>query len=450
MKKSITQQIKEHIPRKSTVILAFSGGPDSVYLFKKLENIKKVHHFNVILAHFNHKLRGKDSDDDENFCILFAKKHNAVLETDSKNIASLKGNTEDLARKYRYQFLENVRKKYDAKFILTAHHLDDNIETFLLNFLRGTGLKGLSGMQVKSGNILRPLLETTKNEITKYLKENNIKFRIDKSNFDESYTRNNIRKNIIPALKNIQPSLQTVFLRNWKTLSEMQEYLDSKAHDWIMANVKTWYKIPLHSFNSTEKFIQSLILKDLYNLYHRSIDNLSQNTIQRAQNIVNLKKTGKKVPFGPQTELIVNSNSFEILPKNKIKKITRKKIEFNKKNKYALGEIELKILKKTPKNLKKGIYLDYTKCNFPLYVRGKTSGDTFRNIGMKGTQKLQDFFVNKKIPVQKRESIPLITDKNNKVIAVGNMAIADTHKITKQTKEILSISFKPSLENNQK
>lgn len=450
MKTSLLKHIRKNIPAKRAIVLAFSGGPDSVYLFHQLKKIQKSHPFTIILAHFNHKLRGKDSDKDEKFCELFAKKHNAVIEIEEKNIAKEDGNIEDAARKYRYKFLHKIRNIYNASFIITAHHLDDNIETFLMNFLRGSGLKGLSCMQVKSSYILRPMLEITKEEILSYLKKHSIKFCIDKTNFDESCTRNNIRKNIVPLLKKIQPSLNKVFLRNWETLSQTQKFLDKKSYDWVMTNVKQWYKVPLKTFNSNDPFLQTLIIRTLFNLYHGTTDNLSRNIIQRAQKIINEEKTGKKIPFGQKTVLIVNSDFFEIIPKTKVRKIIRKKLTIPGETKYTYGKVSSRISKKIPKDLSKRIYIDYSKCKLPLYIRGKKDGDLFKNMGMKGTQKLQDFFVNKKIPSQKRKIIPLIVDKNDQIIAVGNTSISDTHKITKYTKEIISISFKPSLENNQK
>lgn len=450
MKNNIFKNIKENIPKRSTVILAFSGGPDSVYLFNQLEKAQTQYPFKLILAHFNHQLRGKDSELDEKFCISFAKKHDVAIEIGTKNIKKIKGNTEDIARKYRYEFLNSIAKKHKAKFILTAHHLDDNIETFLINFLRGTGLKGLTCMQFKSNNIFRPLLEISKEEILEYLQKNSIKYRIDKSNFDDSYTRNNIRKNIVPNLKKLQPSLNNIFLRNWEVLSETQDFLDTKATNWISKEFKKNKIISLKNFNSLEKFFQKLILKTLYNNYHKTIENISNSTIQRAQKMINEEKTGKKCPFGYKTEIIINSNSFEIINKSRNRSIKRKKISIPGNTKFEYGEISIKIIKKTPKNLKKSIYLDYSKCKKPLYIRGKQDGDVFKNIGMKGTQKLQDFFVNKKISSQKRNLIPIITDKNDAILCVGNISVADTHKITKQTKEILNISFKPSLENNKK
>lgn len=450
MNNNFLRQIKTNIPLKGTVILAFSGGPDSVYLFHQLIKAQKVHRFTIVLAHFNHKLRGSESDKDERFCKLFAKENKVFLEIDSKDFSNQKGNTEDIARRYRYKFLHKIREKHNASHILTAHHLDDNMETFLMNFLRGTGLKGLSGMQYKSNFILRPLLEMTKEEIVSYLKKNSIKFCIDKTNFDESFTRNAIRKNIIPLLKKIQPSLNEVFYRNWETLSETQKFLEEKAHDWLQANVYRLYQIPLKKFNKTDKFLQTLIIRELYNFYHGTTDNLSRSTIQRAQKIINEEKTGKKTPFGNQTELIVSSDFFEIITKNNPKKIIRKKIRIPGETKYTFGTITSKILKKNPKDLSNGIFVDYSKCQLPLYVRGKKDGDIFKNIGMKGTQKLQDFFVNKKIPSQKRDEIPVIVDKNEDIVAIGNHAISDTFKITKHTKAIISFSFEPSLENNQK
>lgn len=450
MKNDLLKQIKEYIPKNNTIILAFSGGPDSVYLFHMLKKASIIHPFKIIIAHFNHKIRGKESEKDEKFCKTFAKNHNIPIEVGSKNILKEKGNLEENARKARYDFLYKTMEKYKANIIITAHHLDDNIETFLMNFIRGTGLKGLTCMQTKSSEIFRPLLKTTKEEILNYLKKKSIKFCIDKTNFDSTYTRNNIRKNIIPRLKKLQPSIEEIFLRNWENLSQTQDFIDRQADKWLKENMKMDKEISLNLFNKADLFFQKMILIKLFNIYHGNISGLSKDYIQRAQKIINAKKTGKKVPFGNKAFLVVNATSFKIINETSNIKILKKIIAIPGKTKYFCGEIDSKLSNKIPKEIKKGILVDYSKCKLPIYVRSKKNGDTFRNIGMKGNQKLQDFFINKKIPQQNRDFIPIIVDKNDKIIAIGDIAVSENQKITKSTDKIISFSFKPSLENKCK
>lgn len=450
MKTSLLNTIKKNIPKKSTVILAFSGGPDSVYLFHMLKKASIKHPFKIILAHLNHKIRGKDSDMDEKFCRLFAKKNNLEIEIGRKNILLEKGNIEENARKRRYEFLFNKAKKHKAQLVITAHHLDDNIETFLMNFLRGTGLKGLSGIQKKSANLFRPLLETSKEEILNYLKKHSIKFRTDKTNFDSEYTRNNIRKNVIPTLRKIQPALNEVFTRNLETLSQTQEFIDYQAEKWIKENTENLPLISIKKFKREDFFMQKIILKRLFNLYHKTNEGLTKEMIQRAQKIINNGKTGKKTSFGNKTYIVLNNENFEIIEQKTGKPISRKKLIIPGKTEHTYGAICAALCNKIPNNLSKGIYIDYSKCNFPLYVRGKKNGDKFIKIGMEGQQKLQDFLVNKKIPQQNRKMIPIIVDKNDKIIAIGSFSISDAHKVTKSTKKIISLSFKASLENKRK
>ena len=450
----VLKHIKTHLPENTIIIVAFSGGPDSVYLIKQLLQAQHKKPFKIVLAHFNHHLRGKASDDDALFCKEFAKTHHLKLEIKEKDIGSLKGNIEENARHHRYAFLRKIKKHHNARYIVTGHHLDDNLETFLMHFLRGSGIKGLQGMQVLSDDIFRPLLDVPKKEILTYLEKNNIPFCVDKTNEDETYTRNNIRKNIIPRLRSIQPALNDIFLRNWNILSQNQSYLETTAQSIINQNREEENKIPLSVFKNLHPFLQHVILQELYSQYHHENDTdkpASYKTLQRAHHAINEAQTGTSVPFGPQTLLSIDANRFYIHPnKKKQKIIPRIPMSIPGKTDYIYGCIEASIQKNIPSDMSRNVYLDYQTCRFPLYVRSRKKGDRFTNIGMKGSQKLQDFFVNNKISSQKRNHIPLIVDKNDTIVAIGNHAISDNNKVTDTTEKIIKLCFAPSLENNEK
>ena len=232
MKNDLNQIIKDNIAKNTKVVLAFSSGPDSVYLLHKLLKIKGI---KIILAHFNHQLRGKDSDLDEKFAEKTAKKHDLKFENtsfDIKRYAKKNSlNLEEAAREKRYEFLRKIKHKHGASLILTAHHANDNLETFLLNFLRGSGLSGLKSMQLINNDIFRPLLYTSKKEILDFLKKNKIKFRIDKSNNDTKLTRNKLRHEVIPKLEEIQPDLINVFNRNIQNINEIHTLIKKRAQN---------------------------------------------------------------------------------------------------------------------------------------------------------------------------------------------------------------------------
>ena len=316
MKKSIFEVIKKNIPAKSTVIAAFSGGPDSVFLLAKLLELKKTYPFNIVLAHFNHKLRGKESDRDEDFSRKTAELFKIKFETASSDIKKYakfhKLNLEEAAREKRYDFLTKIQKKHLGKAILTAHHLDDNIETFLINFLRGSGIQGLRSMQIKNQNILRPLLYTSKKEILKYLKLKKLKFRMDSSNLDKSFIRNRIRLELTPVIKKIQPKLENTFLYTWENLNELNDFFDNEAEKWIDKNKINESEMNKPDFKNIHPALKKKIIQKLYEKTHGSVAGLSKDLMERLADHISNLKTGKKAPFGKKHMLVLTRNTFKI------------------------------------------------------------------------------------------------------------------------------------------
>ncbi|MFC1600280.1 tRNA lysidine(34) synthetase TilS [Patescibacteria group bacterium] len=409
----------KYLNKNTKVVLALSGGPDSVYLLHKLRNQR----CEIIAAHFNHKLRGRDSDLDQEFCKKLCKKLKIDFETEEfevkKYAKSKKMNLEEASRDKRYEFLRKIKEKHNAKYIVTAHHADDNLETFLMNFLRGAGLNGLKSMQTLNNDLLRPILTISKQEILKYLKRYKFKYRIDKTNIDPKLTRNKLRLEVIPTLKEIQPTLIDVFNRNVENLNEINEFIENEAKN-----------------NSKNLILRRTYIVKLYKEAHSSTKGLTQATVNRCLNL----KTGKKVPFGPKLYLTITKGELLIIPRNKPKSIRKKKLAIPGKTSNLT--IQLKI--NSPKDLKKGIFLDYSKLKLPLYVRGKKHGDRFSPYGLKGTKKIQDFFTDKKVPNHLRNQIPLIVDKNDKIVAIPEFTIDNTYKIQPKTSKYLEISVKKS------
>jgi tRNA(Ile)-lysidine synthase len=445
MNKEVIKIIKEYVPKSSFVVLAFSGGPDSVYLLHILLAAQKEHDFNIVLAHFNHKLRGGKSDLDENFSRNTAKKHDIKFEKGSADIKKIseknKLTIEEAARKKRYEFLRRIKNKYNARFILTAHHLDDNLETFLLNFLRGSGLKGLKAMKVKGWDLLRPLLYTKKSEILSFLKKKNIKYRTDASNKNINFTRNRIRLKVIPELEKIQPNLNEVFFRTWKQLVSVNDYMDDTAADWIEKNnlKKENYQLPRKKFKKLHPALKSKIIHRLYEFFHKKTEGISTDMIERAINLIEKGKTGKKIPFGGKTVLSVTSDNFLCICKEKIPAIKPKKIKINGKTDFEYGEITTKTAK-NKNNLKPGpVCLDYSKLNLPLYIRSRKPGDFINPLGMKGRKKIKDILIDKKVPAHLRKTIPVFEEKNGEIVAVGEKLISENKKVDKNTEKVLNI-----------
>ena len=193
------------IENNDNIVVGFSGGPDSVFLVEMLKKLQYFFNFKIYLVHINHLLRGEDADSDENFSFEYAKKNNLeifIKRIPVKEIAKEVGKTlEEVGREERYKFFSEIYKKVGATKIATAHNKDDQIETFLFRLIRGTSLQGLEGIKIKNNNVIRPISEIYKKDILEYLNKNEIQYKIDKTNFENEFTRNSIRLDLIPFIE---------------------------------------------------------------------------------------------------------------------------------------------------------------------------------------------------------------------------------------------------------
>jgi len=398
--KKLNQSLKK-LPPFKRVIVGISGGADSVALAYVL---KEFGH-KIILAHLNHQLRVKESDQDEQFVKDLAKEWNLPCITQSKKISKTK-NLENNARQIRYDFLENVRQKYRAKFIAVGHHQDDQIETILMHKERGAGLRGSQGMSYQTDKIIRPLLNVSKKEILTFLKKKNLDYRTDESNFDTKYERNKLRHEIIPRLKKEDPDFEKKILEEGKKAKEQLKKISTKAKKWIKKQVinnqfKHEVFSKLNNDLKSEILIQLLGQKDLYK---KNIDQLID--------FINKGKTGKKmeikeVNFEVEYENIV----IDRFCRDAINRVSTKKHipTTDKKNQI------------TQKGITWNDYKVSSTSTTPLFIRSWKPGDRFSPTGMSGSKKVQDFFVDQKIPQKKRQQIPIIVNKNDQILCIGNL-----------------------------
>ena len=310
MLEKVNQIIKQNclIKGGDTVIVACSGGPDSVCLAHILWRLQKRMGFKIILAHLNHNLRGKESDSDSHFVQKLAKKLNLPLE--NKKLRK-KPKNEATAREVRYAFLEQVRKKCRGQGIAVAHTADDQVETILFNLLRGAGLSGLSGMRPKNHFIIRPLLSCRRGEIIGYLEENHLTYRNDSSNLDLKYTRNKIRHQLLPLLeKEYNPQIRKNILKLGEVSRAAEEYISEAAQDFIRRNphplpLKSWQTLPLilktetlrqmiGSVTGGAKDIYAVHLEEVVKMLESPRGNKKKNLPHRLQI---LKKNGRILVF---------------------------------------------------------------------------------------------------------------------------------------------------------
>lgn len=323
LEKTGVEILKTHLSKKSTLIVGVSGGADSVFLFHLLNKAKKDLSLKIIVAHVNHLLRGKDSDSDEKFVKTLCLENEVTFALKRANIKSLskksKKGLEETGREIRYDFFKTLAKTHKSKFILTAHHADDNLETILFNFVRGSSLKGLCGMEEKEEfcknlYLIRPLLNFSKKQIEEYLKLNHIPFKTDKTNKDITYKRNFLRHKIIPTLKKINPSFAETVAKNSQNLREIQSFLETESDNFIKnySLDKKSKKFNAKSFRTLSKAIQKEIILNIYRLHIGNTQNLTTKNIEEVLTLIESTTGNKKKKLGKVTFYIKN-NIIQIL-----------------------------------------------------------------------------------------------------------------------------------------
>ena len=435
MENLFLNHLKKNFPSISVskLIIAVSGGVDSIVLFHLCLKLK----LNFFVAHCNFKLRKKESDLDEKFVRDLAIKHNIKFYTKSFNTKKLSNNDNKsiqmVARELRYSWFEELSKELNVKHILTAHHLDDSLETFLINLSRGSGIDGLLGIPEVNDTVYRPLLIFKKDEILSYAKENKITWREDSSNKKREYLRNQIRLEVIPKLKEINPNLLDNFSKSIDRLQQSKSIIKYKMDDFIK-NV---------SFTRDEKiYFEINKIKKVSNIDAYLYELLKKYNFTQWDDIRDLldSQSGKQIIS--KTHKLLKDREYLILVKNS--EVENKSLLINKSSKevaVSVGKIKVSIAKKISKEDSDVIYLDSAKLDFPLRVRNVLSGDYFYPFGMNGKKKVSKYLKDKKISVFDKDKVLILETSKNKIIWVVGMRLDDRFSVTDNTKEITKIEL---------
>ena len=431
------------------LLVASSGGIDSMVLTHLLSKLD----YQISLAHCNFHLRGKESDLDEAFVVQTAKSiqiPHHIISFDTKEYAKEKNiSIQMAARDLRYTWFEKLLQKQDLDFLLTAHHADDNLETFLINFSRGTGLEGLTGIPAINNKIIRTLLPFSRKEIEQYAKENKISWREDQSNKETKYLRNKLRHELIPLLKELNPSLLESFNKTVDHLDGSNQLVKDRIKELkkeieIKDGENSKFKIQnLELLNNPKAYLYEL-LKDYG--FTQWEDVLSLLHAQTGKQVVS--KTHRLLKH--REYLIVSPLSIESnqLKKHKIDDSTTNiKINNSLDNKKDLllnfqqisnDENHIPDIKNTSPNI---VIIDKDLLKFPLTVRKWDNGDYFYPFGLQGRKKLSKYFKDEKMSLLEKENIWLLCSKNEIVWVIGKR-LDDRYKITNKTKKILKITLK--------
>jgi len=418
---------KSLFSREDKLILGISGGADSVCLMHILLALG----YRFDLAHCNFNLRGKESDEDEVFVQELAKKHQLKLHVkqfDTEGYAAEnKISTQMAARDLRYAWFNHLLLTKNAKYIAIAHHENDDIETFFINLIRGSGLKGLLGISEKTNSIVRPLMAITRDEIESYLDENKLRYRDDSSNSSVKYLRNKIRHELMPLLAEMNPSIQ-------QTISEEMRILEGVSQVYS-CKIEEVRKDLMQEKNGIVQFETSdlLALKPLHNYLYELLSPYGFVTIDAIAKA--LKGQSGKQFFSNTHQLLVD-REFIFISELDVKKNVSITIEdMTKEIKHP---IQLNFSKTDNlewiKN-KNIAQLDYDKLQFPLTLRKWKKGDKFMPLGMQTFKKLSDFFIDNKFSILDKNKQWLLCSNKDIVWVVGHR-IDERYKLQSKTKKV--------------
>ncbi len=414
------------------ILAAVSGGMDSVVMVHLLNSAG----FNFGIAHCNFQLRGDESNNDEAFCRQLAQLFRVPFYTTSFETSSYAGDkkisTQMAARELRYQWFEQVREQSGYDVISLAHHQNDTIETILLNLVRGTGIAGLHGILPKNRKLVRPMLFLNRDEIESLVKENAISFVEDSSNSSTKYSRNKIRLEVVPKLKELNPALEQTFEKNLLYFKEMELLLMQQVAklkgelfeyhgDEIQLSIEGLKKIEpkrllffnlLYEYGFNETVIEDLILS-LEKHSGRVFESQDFTMLLDRDKLIIKKKAIIKCE-----PLLINPNDREV--------------NYGSYKLNVLHDDSPLIVKNNPMALS----VDTEKLVFPLTLRPWQQGDYFYPIGMKTRKKVSDFFIGQKIPLTQKSEVPLLINGNGDIIWIGGYRPDERFKVTENTKKV--------------
>jgi tRNA(Ile)-lysidine synthase len=437
------------------VIVAVSGGPDSVCLLHILHELKDELNIRLVVAHFDHGLRPAEDESETAFVRDLAQSLKVPFETAKGRLLSkrTRGSREEVARNARYAFLEKVRKKHKAQKIALGHNLNDQAETILMRLLRGSGPSGLTGIPPsRDGSIIRPLIEIERQEIENYLKAKKLASVTDSSNLKTDYMRNKIRLEIMPLLEEQQPQLTRLLAQTAEILRDEDDYLEQTAEAWVGKNIEIlpqnalsmpipyFLKLPVAS----RRRVIRLAIKDV----KKDLRRISWDHIEAIQRLAQAEKPQAALKL-PGRLTVRRTYGHLILSASMKRKPKPFHYRLDEPGAYDLREIGRSISFEEIKNRrdlrlrgsKWTALLDAETLRFPLTLRSFKAGDKFIPFGMKGHKKLKDFFVDLKLPLEQRYLTPILC-WNDKPVWVCGFRIDDRFKVTSDTKRVMKVTLR--------
>jgi tRNA(Ile)-lysidine synthase len=448
-KESFQRQLKALLPQESldSVLVALSGGPDSVALLHLFHQIAEEWGFELSVAHVNYRLRGDESDEDERFCIHLCRELGLPLFRKRVPRDSMQSrNIQDRARQIRYDYFEKLAEQHGIEWIATGHNKDDNVETILFNLFRGAGSFGLSGISPRSGKLIRPLLGFSRKHVLSYLDDVELEYRSDSTNLEDKYARNRIRHRLIPEIEAQFSGSGENITRAAEIIREQSDYLLGRAQHLLKRSSSTTpagkIVLDLRGFANYHKSLQRIALAVAYERLTGSRRGLELAATERVLRLV--RSDQRRTDF--------SSNCFAEIAGDKL--YIYRRGGSNRPTELAIpGSADLPRLglrlktdlmhsaKISFRQLKSGgdiVYLDRTRLSDTLTVRTRRAGDRFQPLGMSESKKLSDFFIDRKVDRPLRDEIPLVL-AGRRIVWVAGYEIAEFARVSRDTREVVKL-----------
>jgi len=416
------------------ILVAVSGGVDSTVMLDLF--IKNG--FSTGLAHCNFGLRNDESDSDEQFVKSLAEERNVpffIEYFETERMASERRiSIQMAARELRYDWFEEIRDAEGYNYISIGHNFNDSVETMVFNLIKGTGLKGLTGISAKTGNVIRPLLFASREEIEAYASENGLEYRTDSSNSSLKYHRNYIRHKVLPEFKQINPGFDITIKSTLDRLAGIQQFVTA----WLESDKSSYLQEDGKDIYLKKEFFSKIgepaILYEIIGTYGFNYDQC-ESIYEGINHAIG------NVFYSEEFTLNIDRNHLIISPKEH----TEECYEISEKDKLLITDrfnLTFQILETEPVLVPDGhiAYLDMDKLDYPLVLRNWKKGDWFIPLGMKGKKKLSDFMIDKKIPLNLKKRILVLLSKGS-IVWVAGQRIDDRFKISSKTKRILKIIY---------
>lgn len=445
--------------RGQLVLVAFSGGPDSLALLHVLTTLRDELKLHLYAAHLNHQIRGHEADEDERFCREAARQLGLPIAIQKVDVPQLvrqrRQSVEVVAREVRYAFLQEAARQVNATAIALGHHADDQVETVLLNIFRGSGTEGVAGIPPVRGMYVRPLLEVTRTEIEQYCKEHDLQPRTDSTNRLPEHKRNLVRISVLPALEQFFPGVRPNLRRLAEIVREdvtvLRAQADESLRSLALQLADDRVSLDLRRYRLLPASLQRRVTREAIRHLRGDLLGVEMVHVEAVRSLAAARLTGKRleVPGGIVALVRYNELIFgrpeAVLPVP-VESFIR---NLNVPGLTAIPELETEITativpwdaERKPDVADPQIaYLDYELLPGPLTVRTRALGDRFRPLGAPGAAKLQDFFVNEKVPWERRNRIPIVV-AGEQIVWVAGYRIDDRVKITPATRLALRLAL---------